>query len=140
MTAKPENDGPQFLHHSVEASRLLCLPNSPILHLAVTTVVARLLALPHQSSQSAEAVRITAFRVASGTVLECLPFECAAATFLSTLIDAAEPDFEASDLAYRSKRTNWLSEARAAIVAEGADPGPYARPWATRYGWNSSRA
>ena len=78
--------------------------------------------------------------MASGTVLERLPFECAAATFLSTLVGAAEPDFEASDLAYRTKRTDWLGEAMAAIVADGHDPGPDARPWATRYGWNSLRS
>lgn len=125
---------PAFPHHSPEASRLLGLPDSPVIHLAVTTIANRLLALQHQSPLPAEAVRITAFRVASGTALEGMPFELAEAEFLHRLNDPGAPPLP--DLGV--KHTDWLGEATAAIRESGGDPGPDARRMATRYGWRSA--
>jgi hypothetical protein len=110
------------------------LPDSPIIHLAVTTIVNRLLALQQQTTLTAEAVRITAFRVASETALEGWPFECAAAEFLHRLGDAGAPPYP--DVG--SKRTDWLGDATTAIRESGIDPGPDARRMATRYGWRSA--
>jgi len=128
------NHKPAFPHHSPEASRLLGLPDSPVIHLAVTTIVNRLLALQHQSTLTAEVVRITAFRVASGTALEGMPFELAAAEFLHRLNGPGAPPYP--DLGI--KRTDWLGDASNAIRESGGDPGPDARRMATRYGWRSA--
>jgi len=128
---------PDFLHYSAEARSLLGLPDSPVIHLAVTRLVDMLLPHSEGAPLSQRAVRITAFRSASGGALESLPFECVVGEFRSTLNLPA--DMEASEIAYRTKRTDWLGQARDDIVAAGGDPGRNAHRMATRYGWDSLR-
>lgn len=128
---------PRFPHHSLEASSLLGLPDSLTIHLAVTTVKDMLLALVEGTPHNERVARIAAWHEASGAVLESLPFECAARTFLSN-IDLPF-DQEAAELAYATKRTNWLLQAHEQIRASGIDPGPSVQRAATRYGWDLSR-
>lgn len=129
----------RFLHHNIEASRQLGLPDSPILHLAISNLADRLLALPHHSSLRVEQVHVTALRVASQAALEGLPFEWVEADFLSRLHTAAESDWLAAEAARRTKRTDWLGQAKATIRSNGMDPGPDAWQMATRYGWDQSQ-
>ncbi len=135
LPAPPEV--PRFPYHSLEASSYLRLPDSPTIHLAVTTVRNMLMALVEGTPHDERAAQITAWRQASGAVLESLPIECAAMSFLSTI--NLPFDQEASELAYATKRTNWLGQAHEQIKASGIDPGPSVRRAATPYGWDLSR-
>lgn len=128
---------PRFLYHSLEASSYLGLPDSPTIHLAVTSVKNMLMALVEGTPHDERAAQITAWRQASGAVLESLPIECAAMYFLSIM--GLPFDQEAAELAYATKRTDWLGEAHEQIRAGGVDPGPSVRRAATRYGWDLSR-
>lgn len=128
---------PRFPHHNLEASSLLGLPDSPTIHLAVTTVRDMLIALVEGLPHDERAARITAWRQASGAVLESLPIECAAMHFLS--IVGLQFDQEAAELAYATKRTDWLSLAHEQIRASGLHPGPSVQRAATPYGWVFSR-
>ena len=123
---------PRFPHYSAEAEKLLGLPDSPVVHLAVTRLVALL--LPHADGTrfDPETVRITAFREASGAALEGLPLANVVGRFRLTL-DLSSPPW--SELAKPKSRTNWLDWAMAEIREEGLDPGPDANRLATRYGW-----
>lgn len=136
-TAQPES--PRFPHHNVEASHQLGLPDLPAVHLAVTMLADRLVALPHHSSQPTQQVRLTALRVASRAVLEGQPIEWAAAHFLSRLNDAAEPDWAAAEAACLTHRTDWLGHAMVVLLSNGVDLDPDARRTATMYGWDESR-
>jgi len=95
--------------------------------------------LPHSegTALSRRAVRITAFRSASSGARESRPFECVVSDCRSILNLPA--DMAASEIAYRTKRTDWLGQARDDIVAAGGDPGRDAHRMTKRYGWDSSR-
>lgn len=123
-----------FPHYSEEARSQLGLPDSPVLHLAITKLADELMPFAEGAKVEARIIRITALRTASGAVREYLPLECAIYTFRTTLELPADP--AASKEAYRTVRRNWMREAKAAIEAEGLDPGPNAVRMATAYGWN----
>lgn len=124
---------PQFPHHNPEASRQLGLPDSPTVHLAVTTVANRLLALVEGVEDDPRALGIQALRAASYAVLFSLPFEAATADFLSRC--DLHADHETARRACKAGRMDWLGCAREQVLAEGSDPGPDVREMATAYGW-----
>ncbi len=130
-----------FTHYSAEASKLVGIPRSPVIHLAILTVVDDLLPLAAQTRASASpnpnAARIGAFRVASRTVLEGFPIEWAKLYYLTYFGD--EFDGSEAEVAYRTKRTDWLGEAKSVIESSGLDSGPDAKRMATRYGWAEHR-
>lgn len=123
----------RFLHHNLKASSQLGLPDSPVIHLAVTQV-ANLL-LPHAAGThlSEEQAYVQALRAASGTVLEYLPIEYAIEIFKERV--GLSMDDEVAERMYRSHRTNWLRQAKNAILDAGEHPGPDTSRSATRYGW-----
>lgn len=127
--------------YSEEAQRLLGIPDSPVIHLAICTVAELLKPLDARSKLDADATRIQRMRVASGTALECLPIEIAQLNFLSAIgVEQEDPNMRAW---LRVVRTNWLAQARAALTVLGLDPGMETKGMATRYGWlmePSSRA
>jgi hypothetical protein len=121
---------------TAEAVQTLGLPDSPVIHLAIHTVAELLQPLESQSTFDARSTCISRFRVASGTVLEGLPIECATLKFLAYI--GVERVASEVDMAIWSKRTDWLGQAKAALEADGRDPGPETKRMATRYGWDPS--
>lgn len=126
-----EPDLPRFLHHNVEASRQLGLPDSPTIHLAITKIADRLMLLAPGSPLPAQDCLIQALRTASGAALFRWPMESAEWEFrLRTDQVGDEPQPELG-----KDRPDWLGQARAEIIASGEDPGPDARRQASPYGW-----
>lgn len=120
--------------YASEAVKSLGLPDSPVIHLSIHTVAGLLRPLESRSLRDARSTCIARFRVASSTVLEGLPIEHARYEFLSRV--GVEGDSTEADEAYRTRRTDWLGQAKEQLAAQGLDTGPDARPMATRYGWN----
>lgn len=112
----------------------LGLPDSLVIDLAVRTVAELLLPLDARSKASSRNNAIDRARAASCVVLESWPIELGRIEYLSRL--DISTDQEAIDAARRLPRTDWLGQAKAALVAAGIDPGPDTRGMATRYGWN----
>ena len=116
------NPGPQpeptarFLHHNLTASSQLGLPDSPVIHLAVSHVVSLLLQHAPGTHLSEEQVHIQALRAASGTVLEHLPIEYAIERFKDR-VGLEMKNAEFLERTYYSHRTNWLLIAKNAILA-----------------------
>lgn len=114
------NPGPQpeptarFLHHNLKASSQLGLPDSPVVHLAVSHVVRLLLPHAQGTHLSEEQVHIQALRAASGTVLEHLPIEYAIERFKDR-VGLKMKNAEFLERAYHSHRTNWLLIAKNAM-------------------------
>lgn len=129
---------PAFPHHNEAFTRQLGLPDSPVIHLAVQTVMERLLAELEESRRSEDRVRIAAMRTASGTVLMRRPFVYAR-TYLKEIIDGPA-DWDSVQDEVVAPGPDWLGEARAAMLARGEDPGPDARRIATRWGWDPGPA
>lgn len=127
-----------FPYYSEEARNQLGLPDSPVIHLAITKLADKLMSFASGTRFSADIIRITALRAASGCVQDESPFECAVLKFRVSLDLPA--DAAAADEAYRTTRTDWLGQAMAEIKAAGIDPGADARRMATPYGWNESLA
>lgn len=125
-------DEPKFPHHNEAFTRQLGLPDSPVIHLAVQTVMDRLLAELEEPWRSDDKVRIAAMRTASGTVLMRRPFVYAR-TYLNEILNGPA-DWDSVQDEIVAPGPDWLGEARAAIVAAGEDPGPDARRIATRWG------
>lgn len=125
-----------FPFFSQEARSTLGLPDSPAIHLAVTSLAERLGAFAEGTHLDLRAIRITALRTASRAVLEELPFEQVVFDFQTSL--GLPGDQAAAEEAYRTTRTDWLGQAVAKIEAMGLSAGLDARRMATPYGWNTS--
>ena len=123
-----------FPYYSQEARQQLGLPDSPVLHLAITKLANALMLLAEGAQLDARIVRITALRSASSAALEQSPWACAAYRFSCDL--GLPTDSAGSDEAFRTVRTDWLRAASAQIEAERLDPGPDTKRMATDYGWN----
>lgn len=123
----------RFLHHNLKASSQLGLPDSPVIHLAVTQVASLLLPQAAGTHLSEEQAYVQALRAASGTVLEHLPIEYAVEIFKERV--GLAMDVGVAQRMHRSHRTNWLLQAKNAILEAGEHPGPDTSQSATRYGW-----
>ncbi|MEW6099100.1 MAG: hypothetical protein AB1666_07930 [Pseudomonadota bacterium] len=125
---------PKFPHHNEAFTRQLGLPDSPVIHLAVQTVMDKLLAEFEEPRRSDDKVRIAAMRTASGAVLMHRPFVYAR-TYLKEILDGPA-DWDSVQDEIVAPAPDWLGEARAAMLAAGEDPGPDARRMATLWGWD----
>lgn len=123
----------RFLHHNLKASKHLGLPDSPVIHLAVSNVVSLLMPNATGTRLSDEQAEVQALRTASRTVLESLPIECAVEMFKERL--DLPMGAELMERMYRSVRTDWLLSAKNAILEAGEHTGPDVSRSATRYGW-----
>jgi len=126
-----------FPYFSEEARRELGLPDSPVLHHAITNLADRLMPFGNGSAQEPRIVRNTALRTALRAVREELPFEWIVFLF-RVYVDLAG-NREAADAAFRTTRTDWLALSAGAIRAAGIDASPAASRMATPYGWNATQ-
>jgi len=125
---------PQFPYQSSEAKSQLGIPDSPAVHLAITDLAERLLALPHGGDRSPGEKRTDALRNASWGARENHCFELVVLRYRmysGEHVDQAECD----RVSAASVPTNWLGAAIARLKAEGIDVAPAVRRQATRYGW-----
>lgn len=127
------DDRPGEPDYTAEAIRTLGLPDSPVIHFAISTVAELLRPLASMSHEDARSTCIDRYRVASGTVLERQPIEWARHQFQSRI--GVEVDNTAWETIKRLLRTDWLGQAKASLEARGVDTGPDAQRMASRYGW-----
>lgn len=120
-----------------EASRLLGIPESPVVHLAIRTVADRLMESHGAECRVQEAAQIAAMRSASRAVLESESFDLATLRF--RLAMDLPTDVEQEARAADAPKSDWLKMARDTILAEGGDPGPDPHQLASRYGWWTPR-
>lgn len=125
---------PRFVHHNLEASRLVGLPDSPVIHLAVSMVYDLLLPSAAGAPISLERVHIQAMRAASGCVLFSSAIEEARELFRDSV--GLQMDASVFEPERRRPRVNWLKLARQQMLADGDDPGPDVSRCSTAYGWN----
>lgn len=126
---------PSFPYQSSEAKQLLGIPDSPAIHLAITSLAKSLLPLADGHDVPPRHVRIAALRSASGGVLFLRSLLRVQFEFLSTLgLPAAHittEDLMAADA------TDWLRQAIEQLKNKGiAVPDTILRQ-ATSYGWTS---
>ena len=124
---------PTFPYQSGEAREHLGIPDSPEVHLAITSLAERLLLITEQAFCEIPIKRITALRTASGAVLMSLPFECVELKLRVVLNLPA--DHDVADESYRTRRTDWLGQAVERLRSEGILVNPDFRKQASPYGW-----
>lgn len=129
------NTEPDFPYQSSELSKALGVPDSPLVHLAITTLADRLLPIAEAAFGDIRRPRIQSLRAASYAVLMCETFNCAEVRFRSSL--ELPVSQEEIDSASGNERTNWLAKAAAQLQAEGVDLGSYVRVQASPYGWRT---
>lgn len=128
---------PQFPYASSEAKRHLGIPDTPAIHLAITDLAERLLALPYRDDRPLGDTRVSALRSASRGVREGLCFELVVLYYRIALGDF--PDQAECDRVYaEGARTDWLGAAMARLTAEGRQVSPAVKSQATRYGWSEA--
>jgi hypothetical protein len=119
--------------YSGEARQLLRIPDSPVIHLAICIVAELLRPLESRSTLDSRGTRIMQVRTASHAALENMPIEIARQHFLMAV--GVPPTGPLTPELYRGFGTNWLAQARAALVVMGLDPGMDTTGMATYYGW-----
>lgn len=128
---------PRFPYASSEAKRQLGIPDTPAIHLAITDLAERLLALPYRDDRLLGDTRVSALRSASRGVREGLYFELVVLYYRIALGDF--PDQAECDRVYANRvPTDWLGDAVSRLNAEGVDASPAVRRQATRYGWTDA--
>lgn len=125
---------PTFPYQSSEASRELGIPDSPEIHLAITSLAERLMPIADGTKFSDSKVRIAALRTASGGVLFRYPFEEVVIRFrlnLGVHIDQDEVDRAINP----TLKTDWLGQAVLDLKAQGVEvPNSFGQQ-ASNYGW-----
>jgi hypothetical protein len=125
---------PTFPYQSSEASHELGIPDSPEIHLAITSLAERLMPIAEGTNVSDSKVRIAALRTASGGVLFRHPFEEVVIRFRLNLglhIDQDEIDRTLNP----SLKTDWLGQAVHDLKAQGVEiPNGFGQQ-ASNYGW-----
>ena len=128
---------PVFPYQSSELSKELGVPDSPLVHLAISSLAERLLPITEVALSNPRHQRIKALRAASYAVLMNETFKC---TEVQLRFDLELPvSKEEFDAASGTERTNWLAEASAQLKAEGIDIDSYVRVLASRYGWRTQK-
>lgn len=126
---------PGFPYQSSELSKELGVPDSPLVHLAISSLAERLLPIAEAASSDTRIQRIQALRAASYAVLMHETFTCTEVRMRSSLeLPVSKEEFDAAS---GNERTNWLAEASAQLQAEGVDLGSYVRVQASPYGWRT---
>ena len=127
---------PTFPYQSSEATSQLGIPDSPEIHLAITRLAERLIALAEGTTLSDSNIRIPALRTASEGVLFSYPFEVVA-TLFRTKLDL-HIDQDASDRVGPSEREDWLGQAVQFLRAEGVEIPPGFGKQVSNYGWRKA--
>lgn len=126
---------PGFPYQSSELSKELGVPDSPLVHLAISSLAERLLPIAEAVSSDTRIQRIQALRAASYAVLMHETFTLTEVRFRSSLeLPVSQEEIEA---AIGNERTNWLAKAAAQLHAEGVELGSYVRVQASPYGWRT---
>lgn len=127
---------PTFPYQSSEAKSQLGIPDSSEIHLAITKLAERLIALAEGTTLCDSNIRISALRTASEGVLFSYPFEVVATLFRSKLGLHIEQD--ASDRIGTSKREDWLGQAVRYLRAEGVEIPTSFGEQVSNYGWRNT--
>ena len=127
---------PTFPYQSSEATNQLGIPDSPEIHLAITRLAERLIALAEGTTLSDSNIRITALRTASEGVLFSYPFEVVATLFRTKL--GLHIDQDASDRVGPSAREDWLGHAVRYLRAEGVEIPTSFGKQVSNYGWRKA--
>lgn len=124
---------PEFPCQSREASSQLGIPDSPVIHLAITELASQLLQYTEGSPLEHWQIRIAALRAASGAVLFGRSFD-EAEFHLRIATDLPVPSVIPEEVMLAPRR-DWLAEAAARLRAEGMNvPHAYQRQ-RSPYGW-----
>lgn len=124
---------PAFPYQSTEARQQLHIPDSPEIHLAITSLAERLLQAIQDLEYDPRLKRIAALRCASGAVLFSYPLELATLQMLTRCdVDVGEEAWaKASNLGY----TDWLGHAVERLRREGMTVAPAYKQQVSIYGW-----
>lgn len=126
---------PSFPYQSSELTKELGVPDSPLVHLAISSLADRLLPIAEAALSDTRTQRIQALRAASYAVLMHHTLAFADVRFRASLqLPVSQEDI---DSASGNERTNWLAKAVAQLQAEGVDLGSYVRVQASPYGWQT---
>lgn len=128
---------PSFPYQSSEASHYLGIPDSPVVHLAITRLAERLLLTTFPRDEPSEMARIAALRCASYGVLMRHSFEAIEYRF-GVYIDLPRHD-AAFDRAEKANSVDWMGEAISQLESEGVDIASGVRQQATPYGWKEAK-
>ena len=129
------NPEPDFPYHSSELTKELGVPDSPLVHLAISSLAEQLLPIAEGASSDARIQRIQALRAASYAVLMHHTLAFTDVRFRASL--ELPVSQEEIDSVSGNERTNWLAKASAQLQAEGVDLGSYVRVQASPYGWRT---
>jgi hypothetical protein len=129
---------PSFAYESREARKALGIPNRPEVHLAVTDLAEKLLAIAATSNLDQAQQRIAALRVASGAVIFGWPLRLVEIELRSKLDLPVET--EERPTYYVSNEKDWLSEAVARLREEGVVVRPDFQKQRSNYGWGELAA
>ena len=121
---------PLFPYQSSEARQQLGIPNSPVIHLAITDLAQRLLDECPDFGNPPEILRITALRSGSYGARESRAYEAVAVRHRAMLGSRVEQ--EEIDLAYALPRMDWLGLAMSRLEAEGIATDPRSRQHSPR--------
>lgn len=124
---------PTFPYQSSEAKSQLGIPDSPEIHLAITRLAERLIALADGTTLSDLNIRTTALRTASEGVLFSYTFAVVVTQFRSKL--GLLMDQDASDRVGTCERADWLGEAVQYLRSAGVEIPASFRKQVSNYGW-----
>src|ERR1035437_5092155 len=123
---------PSFPYQSSELTKELGVPDSPLVHLAISSLAERLLPVAEAASSDTRIQRIQALRAASYAVLMHHTFAFTDVRLRASLeLPVSQEEFDAAS---GNERPNWLAHASAQVQAEGGDLGAYVRVQASPYG------
>jgi|GEM_PF-4015428 len=126
---------PAFPYQSSELSKELGVPDSPLVHLAISSLAERLLPTAETAFSDPRMQRIQALRAASYAVLMHHTLAFTDVRFRASL--ELPVSQEEVDSATGNEKTNWLAKASAQLQAEGVDLGSYVRVQPSPYGWRT---
>ena len=126
---------PAFPYKSSELKQLLQVPDSPLVHLAITSLAEQLLSIAEAASCDSRILRIEVLREASYAVLMHHTFVLAELRLRASL--ELPISQEVTDAASANERTNWLAQAFAQLRTEGVDLSSYPNFQASPYGWRT---
>jgi hypothetical protein len=126
---------PGFPYQSSELTKELGVPDSPLVHLAISSLAERLLPTAETALSDTRMQRIQALRAASYAVLMHETFMLTDVRFRASLeLPVSQEEIESAS---GNERTNWLAQASDQLRAEGVDLGSYVRVQASPYGWQT---
>lgn len=124
---------PSFPYQSSELSKELGVPDSPLVHLAISSLAERLLPTAETAFSDPHTQRIQALRAASYAVLMHHTLAFTDLRFRASLeLPVSQEEIDATS---GNERTNWLAQASAKLQVEGVDLDSYVRVRPSPYGW-----